>query len=271
MSRTIFSRTSFRVLLSVVLFGAFESSARSEELEISFANAQTDPLVELFLPPPGSPDTIRFTNEGMSIRQPGDVPGRPTGVAGFKTLLMAQGDFTVTFDFECPRLEQPTQGWGQGIVLAVFLDDEAETILKMAKLACPDRDPFCQVEINSRTGSVEPIYRPHDMEFTEGSFIINRSGDEVTFTVDNGDERRVLETFPCPASDVRGVELGCTRLEQGNTPAEYLLERLHIEADGFFSYQTPKEPAISWWTILITGQLLVLGGLLVVFIRRRGA
>ena len=251
--------------LAITLAG---KSTLGEELDIPFASAQRDPLVELFLPPPGSPDRIRFTRGGMLIQQRGDVPGRPTGVAGFKTLLLAGGDFTVTFDFKCPRLDEPLEGWGQGIVLAVFLDDKDQTVLKMARLACPGRAPFCQAEINHGAGSLEPIYRPHDMDFKEGSFMIARSGEEVTFTVDNGKERRVLETFPCATSDVRGVELGCTRLDKGNTPAEYLLERLHIEADHFFSYQAPKKPWLTWWKILVGAQVLLVAGLLIVLARR---
>jgi len=61
----------------------------------------------------------------------------------------------------------------------------------------------------------------------------------VVFSVDDGQSRQVLETFPCPSGDVRTVELGCTRLEKGNTPAEYLLRRLRVKADHFFSFQPP--------------------------------
>ena len=102
------------------------------------------------------------------------------------------------------------------------------------------------------------------MPFKEGSFIIARSGKEVTFTVDNGRERRLLETFPCSTADLSGVELGCTRLEKGNTPAEYLLKRLTINSNRIFSYQTPKKPWFTWWKVLVAAQVILVGGLLFV-------
>lgn len=246
------------------------SIAQAEDLQIEFSRAAIDPLVELFLPPTGSPDRIRFVPEGMLIEQRADVPGKPTGVSGFKTSLLAGGDFTVTFDFKCLRLDETTEGWGQGLALAVFLDDEKQSKLVMALLACPKQGQLCQVEINTRPGEKEPIYRPHhNMPFKEGSFIIARSGKEVTFTVDNGKERRLLETFPCSTADLSGVELGCTRLEKGNTPAEYLLKRLTINSNRIFSYQTPKKPWFTWWKALVAAQVVLVVGLLIVVVRRR--
>ena len=113
---------------------------RSRVLKTCRSNSpvrQLDPLVELFLPPTGSPDRIRFVREGMLIEQRADVPERPTGVSGFKTSLLASGDFTVTFDFKCLRLDETTEGWGQGLALAVFLDDEKQIEARHGPLGVP--------------------------------------------------------------------------------------------------------------------------------------
>ncbi len=242
----------------------------ASELEIALAGAATDPLVEVFLPPAGSPDRVRCTRSGLLIQQRADVAGRPTSAAGFKTLLLAGGDFTVTFDFKCLRLDEPTEGWGQGLAFSVYLDDEQQTKLCLVLMSRPGRGQVCQVEFASRHGDVRPIYRPHHgAPFKEGSFIIARTGEEVTFMVDDGQERRLLETFPCSNADVSSVEAACTRLEKGNTPAEYLLERLHVKADRFFAFQTPKRSWFSWWKVLVATQVVLIGGLLFVLARRR--
>jgi len=91
----------------------------------------------------------------------------------------------------------------------------------------------------------------------------------VVFSVDDGQSRQVLETFPCPSGDVRTVELGCTRLEKGNTPAEYLLRRLRVKADHFFSFQPPKKPWFTWWRLAVAAQLIVVVSLVVVMVRQR--
>jgi len=38
-------------------------------------------------------------------------------------------------------------------MLAAFLDEEAETLLKMAKLAFPNCDPFYAIKVDSRSVS----------------------------------------------------------------------------------------------------------------------
>ena len=100
--------TAFVLMLTFVV-----SPSHGEELEISLANAAREPLIELVLPPVGSPDYVGFTAEGMLTRQARDVPGRLTGVTGVNLLLPACNDFSVALDCKCLRLEEPTEGWGR--------------------------------------------------------------------------------------------------------------------------------------------------------------
>ncbi len=255
----------------VLLLTFVVSPSHGEELEIPLANAARDPLLELVLPPVGSPDFVGFTAEGMLIRQARDVPGRPTGVTGVNMLLPACNDFSVALDCKCLRLEEPTEGWGQGLLLQVFLDDEQQTVLKLARFAYPGRGQLCQAEITHKVGDTPAEYFYRQMDFKEGSLVISRTGQEVTFAVDSGGVRQVIETRSCSPADVRTVELGCTRLEKGNTQVEFLLQRLRIKADRFFSFQPPKEPWLSWWKILVGVQVVLVVGLVIVLAIRRNS
>jgi len=183
-------------------------------------------------------------------------------------LLPACGDFSIALDCKCLRLEEPSEGWGQGLLLQVFLDDEQQTVLKLARFAYPGRGQLCQAEITHKVGDQPAEYFYRQMEFKEGSLVISRTGQEVTFAVDNGSERQVIESRSCPSADVRTVEAGCTRLEKGNTAVEFLLRRLRIQADRFFSFQPPKESWFSWWKVLLGTQVVVVVGLLIVWARR---
>ncbi len=215
----------------VIQFALPPQVSRGEDLEISLANAAREPLIELVLPPQGSPDHVSLTAEGLLIRQARDVPGRPVGVAGVNMLLPASGDFSATLDCKCLRLEEPSEGWGQGLLLQVVLDDKPQTILKLARFAYPGQGQLCHAEITHVVGDAPAEYFYREMEFEEGSLVISRAGREVTFAVDNGSGLQVIETRTCPSADVRTVQAFCTRLEKGNTEAEFLLRRLRIQAD----------------------------------------
>lgn len=253
----------------VVVLALVGSLSHGEELEISLANAAREPLIELVLPPPGSPDYVAFTSDGLLIQQARDAPGRPVGATGVNMLLPACGDFSVKLDCQCLRLEEPSEGWAQGLLLQVFLDDEQQTILKLARFAYPGRGQLCQAEITHVLGDTPAEYFYRQMEFKAGSLVISRTGQELTFSVDNGSGLQVIETRTCCPADVRTVEVGCTRMEKGNTEVEFLLQRLHVKADRFFSYQPPKRPWLSWWKILVGAQAIVVVGLLAVLAIRR--
>lgn len=155
------------------------------------------------------------------------------------------------------------------MVFQVFLDDEEQTILKMARFSFPGKGPLCQAEIMYLNSDKPAEYYDRDMPFKDGSFTIARRGAEVIFAVDNGRGSQVIETRPCATVDVRSVEIGCTRLEKGNTPVEFLLKRIALEADQFFAYQVPDRPWLTWWKVAIGVQLVLVVGLLFFWARRR--
>lgn len=252
-------------LISVFLF--LHGVISAEDVVINMQTAPTDPLVEMMWPPSGSPDRYRFTNEGLVIRQNGDSKGKPSGVIGLRTMIPAQGDFEIRLDLKVMKLQPPTSGWGQGMVFAVFLDDQDETILKLNQLCIPGQTPVSAIEISGR-GVKDPKYSSAD-PLKEGTLAIARVDNVAIFRIDNGSGFQEVYRSECPDSDMRSVEIICTRLPKGNTPVELTLKKLTITADSFYTFRKPQEPWFRLWHVLIVVQVVSLIGLLAY--RRRTA
>ncbi len=247
----------------VLIFVIFVSRGviAAEDVVINMQRAATDPLVEMMWPPSGSPDRYAFTNEGLLIRQQGDSKGHPSGVIGLRTMLPAIGDFEVNLDLRVTKLQPPLSGWGQGIVFAVFLDDQQETILKLNQICVPGQKPVSAIEINGR-GVKEPKFSSAD-PISDGTLSIARVNNEAVFRINNGAGLQEVYRSPCPTANLRSVEIICTRLPEGNTPVELTLKKLTITADSFYTFRKPEEPWFPLWKVLIALQVAVVVALLV--------
>ena len=230
-----------------------------EEIVIDLKKGLTDPLIDYVPPPPGSPDRVQFTSEGMRILQFGDVAGRPTGLTGFKSTVAASGDFTVTLEAKIRKLTGPSQGWGHGLIFAVFLDDEAQTTLKLNQIAYPGSSHHTTVEISGRNVS-QPFYARGDQPLTDGKLIISRRSREVVFSIEPtpGAKRIEVARHECPTNDVRNVEVWSTRVEKGNAPSDIIIKKLTLESDAFYSFKRPVLGWITWWQGLIAAHFVVI-------------
>jgi len=238
----------------------------AEDVVINMQTAPTDPLVEMMWPPSGSPDQYGFTDEGLVIEQQGDSMGAPSGVIGLRTMIPAQGDFEIKLDLKVTKLQPPTSGWGQGMVFAVFLDDQAETILKLNQVCILGQEPISAIEISGR-GVKDPKYSSAD-PLSEGTLSIARVNDEAIFQIDDGSGFREVYRSKCPKSDMRSVEVICTRLPEGNTPVELTLKKLTITADSFYTFRKPIESWFSVWKVLIAAQVIFIIALLAYKVRK---
>ena len=235
-----------------------------EEIVIDLRKANNDPLIDLVPPPAGSPDRVQITKDGLRILQSADVPGRPTGITGFKSTLAASGDFSVTLDLKITKLTGPSAGWRHGLIFSVFLDDESQTTLKLNQITHRGQDsPQLMVEISGRGGQA-PAHQSGPTNFRDGKLIIERRGSVAIFSIEAAKEkeRKEIARIPCPTNDVRTVEVWSTRVDKGNAPADILLRSVRINADSFYSYKRPVLGWITWWQLLIIGNVVVIGGLL---------
>ena len=255
---------AYRLGVKLLLVVASLGNCSAEEIVIDLRKANNDPLIDLVPPPTGSPDRVQTTKDGLRILQAADVPGRPTGITGFKSTIAASGDFSITLDLKITKLAGPSAGWGHGLIFAVFLDDESQTTLKLNQIAYRGQDSSQSMVEISGPGVQAPTYQPGPANFRDGKLIIERRGSVAIFSIELAKEkvRNEIARIPCPTNDVRTVEVWSTRVETGNAPADILLRSLRIDADSFYSYKRPVLGWITWWQLLIIGNVVVIGGLL---------
>jgi hypothetical protein len=222
-------------------------SLATERLEVDLRNAARDPMIDFTSPIAGSPDRVEVTRDGLFIRQGRDKKGVAKRDTGFKFLLSASGDFTASLDLKKVRLEEPSSGWGQGLVFSVWLDDPEQSVLQICLLAMPGSGVSMRAEKIGRNVKM-PIRKNAYIDFESGRFVISRVGTLATFSVVNGSTETEILKAECGSKDIQSVSVWCTRQDQGNTPAEYLLRSLTVQADGFYSYQKANR-SFTWWQV----------------------
>lgn len=236
-------------LIHMLLFSV-TGIALAEEIEVKLgANALKDPLIEFVMPPDGSPDQVQFVRDGILVTQSADVPGKRTGVTGFKLLTTAEGDFEFRLDVEVRKLRPPTEGWGHGVMIRVLLDDESQPIISGGCVAQKsDNLAFLHQVMRDPNDKTERARTP--FQFKTGEITLSRIEGETILSVrpDGGEEREVSR-LPCSRSSVSEIQVWCTRLTEGNSEANYLLKNVKFKAGNFFVYKEPKE-RINWWMVL---------------------
>jgi hypothetical protein len=250
-----------RCLLVWLIIATSTVCSNAEEIRIELARGQRDPMIEIVLPIPGSPDRVQFTQEGMRIQQVSDVKGKKSSVAGFKTMVPASGDFRAELEADVSRLEPTSQDWGQGLIFAVYLDDPKQTAIKLNQVAYAPKEPqSTMAEFTQKGGNPQFIGNPAALK--SGSLIITRQGTSAKLSMSQQGAETTITTFECPAADVRGIEVWCTRVEQGNRATDILLKSLTVTADQFYAFQQRQQPFWTWWKIIVAVQMLVVLGAL---------
>jgi hypothetical protein len=247
------------ILLPLLVIASY---AQAESITISLQNARQDPLIDFTAPAPDSPDKVFFRNDGLLIRQAGDVKNKDRRDTGFSFLVVGSGDFTASLELSILKLGEPTEGWGHGLIYSVFLDDKEQTVLQMCLISSPGRGRILRVEKIGRHVT-QPIRQSFPLDFESGTLRIARQDKTAIFSIDHDGISEELVTIPCPDADVRSVSTWCTRLPTGNAPTELLMKQFTIDADSFYAYQTSRLTWFSWWYVLIAASLLSTVGLLV--------
>ncbi len=232
----------------------------ADEIVIDLARGQRDPLVEFVPPAIGSPDVTQFTSRGLRIKQRPEISGHRSGSTGFKVLLPARGNFRAELAMKIFQLEPSRSGWGQGIVFMVLFDDSQQTALKISQVAlAPDGKQMTMTE-NMVNGKA--VHKTYPTALRDGRLIISRSSSRASLGLAQGAERQVLAELECPNADVSGVEVWCTRVNEGNRSTDILVESLKFEADEFIAFREGKPRFLSKWRVIFAVQLALLLGLL---------
>ena len=245
--------------MAVFLMALVSRAALSEEIIIDLSRGSTDALIDFVPPPAGSPDRVSFGKEGMRIRQTADQPGRATGITGFKSTLAASGDFTVSLEAKIRKLQAPSEGWGHGLIFCVYLDDDAQTVLKLNQVVYSGTQHQTMVEISGREVQ-QPFFARGEVPLTDGKLVIQRQGSEAVFLIQPDLKSDLVEVArqACPSSDIRTIEVWSTRVDKGNAPSDMTFKRLTIAADGFYTFKRPVMGWLTWWQTLILAHLVVI-------------
>ena len=256
-----FSHLAIALLVLLAEYGHFsrtllgQQAANDRVIEIELRNVVranssggtvSDPLFEFYPPPAKSQDRFRRLKSGLLIEQFDNSESEtPSWDAGFRTLVLMHGDFKVDLELEC-AIEEPTSGWGQGLYIAVAFDDLKATEYRLCRYAVPEQGQIAQIEITGPRVE-EATYITSPTKFLSGKLTINRVGDIVSFFVDDGNESVKIGELDSPSgADVRYIEIRCTRQNQGNTLARYLLKKLRIETDSFFAFEEDNGRRFPW-------------------------
>lgn len=229
----------------------------------SNGGTSSDPFFEFYPPPAESRDRFRKSKSGLLIEQfDNSKSGTPSWDAGFRTLVLMQGDFKVDLELEC-AIEEPSSGWGQGIYIAVAFDDLKATEYRLCRYAVPGQGQIAQIEATGPKVE-EPRCLIGPTDFRAGKLTIDRVGDSVSFFVDDGNESvKIGELDSPPAANIRYIEVRCTRQNEGNTTARYLLKNLRIETESFVGFEEENGGKFPWLYVSLPLQfmgLLVVGG-----------
>ncbi len=243
------------------------------------SSALKDPLIEVVLPPKESMDTLRPTSDGILIQQVADQPGVKTGVAGIKLLSNVEGDFSFQLDFDVLKLARPTKGWGQGLVIRILTDDKESPVIAFGCMATMKQDRMYWINFLRGDGE-KPVQQFLPSTFQAGAWKISREGNEIILSVQENQSMpnkskpgetvdakpatmKELVRRPCTKATLQGIHVWGIRQESGNTEAEFLLKRLQLTADGFFSFK--EAPRSSFWYWVLAGLVVataVLGAVL---------
>ncbi len=256
--------------LSVILpfSNAFADSSAKIDIVLGAATLK-EPLVECVLPPKESGDTMVFSTDGILIKQIADKPGVKTGVAGFKVLANIAGDFSFQLDFDCLKLSKPTKGWGQGLVIRILTDDKNAHIMAFGCIATPTMPQAFWMQFTPGAGQKpERVFLPAN--FKSGTWIVSRSGADVTLSVQEGkDALQEIFRHPCTKASLQGIHVWSVRQEKGNTEAKFLLKRIQLSATQFFSYKEANQRSVWSWIVVAIVTVVSIGGILIVARNRK--
>ncbi len=264
MIRSIFASASLiACLISFVALSGSLTLADDEKIRFDMplnGGALKDPLLEMVMPPRGSPDRVSFQPDGIYVRQVEEIAGQPSAGCGLKFINNAAGDFKFEIEFECKELQPPKSGWGQGMMIRILTDDPEASVMAVGCVA-NQQHPRCLWIQMPRGNGQQPMYGSQPTDFKKGVWIVERKADELICSIKTKDEPLAEKIrLPCTTSSLNGVQFWFTRQAAGNTKSEFVLKHLKFECDRFFTYQAPGKSGWSWRTILLLTLATCWGG-----------
>lgn len=245
-------RRSTNIYMIGMLCLACHSFVNAEDsIDIALGQSSLkDPLIEYVMPPNGSPDRVRFLANGILVCQVPEVKGKPTGGTGIKLHANFRDDFKFRVEFECRKLQKPSSGWGQGMMIRLLTDNPSSPVMAFGCIATKSLDRCYYIQFPHKGG--KPIRFVRSSEFRQGAWIIERQASEISLTIeDEKGNSTEIASMPCTTASLNGIQLWCTRQVAGNSDAEFLLERIQLSGTHFFTQEEHNAGWWRWWSPLL--------------------
>lgn len=217
--------------LACILTTAASSAGEllSDSFQIDFRNKHFDNL-NLAPIDTSSKKLILPSVKGLKMRKAAKVS---TPVVGIGTRFGIRGDFQISGTFEVESWKKPKGGYGLGPSLYIVIDDDQQTSALIGRLCRPKEghviSTSCSTSVDEKR---QHNVQLHNTSINKGSLRLSRSGNELTFSVDESNDGYFKELWKTEATDgdIRMVRLG---LQQSDveTPAEVTWKDLKIEAE----------------------------------------
>ena len=252
------------IWLCIGCSAAWETYA--EDVTIDFGKESVkDPLLEFSFPV--GKDKIEFLKEGIRIRQFSDQRDVESTGCGMKFFSNASGNFRFELDLRINRLERPTLGWGQGILLQFRFEGPPDTVKSIGCIANQQFARGFWGKVDDEYG----LYFSKESEFSDGTLRVERLGEELLFSYRNSSSQDFQQVFsrPCHAANLAAVQVWCSRQQGGgNTNADFLLRSLRFESDNMFVSNAHQTKRWAWWYIPVAIILANAIGFVVVKVRK---
>lgn len=254
---------SFIFAVVSCMAGFANSSFGSETIVIPLTESvKRDPVVQWI--GPRREAAVKFTGEGIVI----DQTPEDTNIVGVKSRFSIAGNFDIEFECVIRKLEAPRKGDRQGLTIRFLFDGPDEKMLTMGYVASAKEEKGFYINPGGVLG--QKILRHPFPEVRNIRYRLQRIGNEIQYTITPDSNSPITGSVKVLPGDVHDFAVFATRQESGNTNGSYVIKKLQVTADKFPAYARNAKPStISWWTIFIVGQALVLATLLVVVIRRQ--
>ena len=187
----------------------------------------------LKVPQPGGQNFVFRTADGIRMRTPGRQDS-PFGVSIVPHRLRVEGDFEITAEFELSQLTAPETGYGAGVELVLFLDDDQQRKLYLCRRAYPDRPQGVAVhhvwhEADVRQDNYELLLTAA----TAGTLRLSRRGETVTwlFSPDGEEEYYTIAEQSAGTAAVRQIALQCGSGSPTSGRVNVLWKKLTVRGD----------------------------------------
>jgi len=194
MWRKIAAPTIAATLPAAVVLGVIAGQAAAEQLEINLTGKGNPESLIKFVGP-NVQSATELTDDGLVIRLPVDAPGRPQ--VGVETRFWVSGNFEITGEYEIVKTEEPSKGYGLGLILRIIKDSRPGQRGFISRFLHPRHGSVYSTNIaTSAQEGMKNSEQYYPTNAMSGQLKLKREGATLSFRVAEGDEAALSRLRP---------------------------------------------------------------------------